>query len=67
MQAISCEVKYDMYIPVNSERFPFFMLSIRGAHGHVPPPPKSIPKDILTTLQAALATRDDLLHLTARM
>lgn len=67
MQAISCEVKYDIYLPVNVKRFPFYMLSIRRAHHHIPPPPKTIPKDILNALNSTLIARDDLLHLTARI
>ena len=43
------------------------MLSIRGAHAHIPPPPKSIPKDIIEALNCALREREDILTLTARM
>lgn len=43
------------------------MLTIRGTHGHVPPPPKSIPHDIKEALSTALAQHDNILTLTSRM
>ncbi len=66
MRTHSCAVKFDFYVPLNSIRHPFWMLCIRGVHTHVPPPPKSAPKDIKMALEETLSKTDDILTMTAR-
>lgn len=53
-----CPARFDLYIPVKWEQFPFMLLVARGRHNHVPPPPSKPIREPLvrtsTTLTPAL-------------
>jgi hypothetical protein len=65
LQSRSCDVKYDLYIPRDWRRFPFYMLVSRGSHSHAPPPPTKLPYEIGQQIAEAINAQD-ILGLTAR-
>jgi hypothetical protein len=60
-----CNVKFDIFIPVYWDRFPFVILVTRGSHTHHPPRPEKLPADIAEQVVEAIKEQE-LLSLTAR-
>ena len=63
VKRINCDVKFDVYIPKNMERFPFYMLIMRGTHAHHPPYPDRLSRFVIEDIRAAIQA-SDLLRIT---
>jgi len=59
MIGISCEVKWNFYIPINLHSIPFILLTSHGTHVHPPPPPKKTPRDIVQGILQILQKIND--------
>jgi hypothetical protein len=53
-----CHVKFDIYIPLNWNRFPFVLFCTRGSHAHFPPPPTKLPDTIADEVIEAIKQHD---------
>ena len=62
----ACKVLFDVYIPLNMERYAYVVLVSRGSHAHHPPYPTRIPSDVLAEINEVIQGMD-LLSLTTRM
>lgn len=51
-----CPARFDLYIPVKWEQFPFMLLVARGRHNHIPPPPSKPIREALDRRSSALAS-----------
>jgi hypothetical protein len=65
LQHATCKSRFDLFIPLNWNRFPFIMLVTRGRHDHPPPPPSRLPQSIADDI-IQLLRKEDCLSLTAR-
>jgi hypothetical protein len=59
MELITCNVKWNIYIPFNQTLFPYILLTSHGIHTHPPPPPKKTPRAILNGIFNVLQKVDD--------
>ncbi|KAN0068226.1 hypothetical protein V8E54_013796, partial [Elaphomyces granulatus] len=64
-QQRKCKVRFDLYIPVKWNRFPFLLLVCRGSHNHHPPYPTRLARDVADEVVAAIK-RQECHDLTAR-
>ncbi|KAE8395153.1 hypothetical protein BDV23DRAFT_169155 [Aspergillus alliaceus] len=60
-----CLSQFDLYIPLQWNRFPFLLLITRLSHTHFPPPPLKLPLHIADEVIQAIQQQDTL-DLTAR-
>ncbi|KAF1808047.1 hypothetical protein P152DRAFT_257482 [Eremomyces bilateralis CBS 781.70] len=58
-----CEVRFDIYVPVNMARYKFFVLCACGPHSHHPPFPNRVSEDVRQLIRNALK-EEDVLTLT---
>jgi hypothetical protein len=58
MEGISCEVKWNFYIPIDFT-IPFILFTSHGIHSHPPPPPKKTPQDIVQGILDVLKRIND--------
>jgi hypothetical protein len=60
-----CEVKFNSFTPTNLENYPFIAIVSKGIHHHLPPPPVTLPTNVLEQLNKIIEN-EDVLNLTAR-
>src|ERR1700689_1978496 len=68
LRVSKCKAKFDLYIPMKWDRFPFLVLVTRGYHAHHPPPPPTkLPKEMADeVIETIRGFGQDCLDLTAR-
>ena len=54
-----CEVKWNIYIPIQQENTPCILLTSHGTHLHAPPPPKKTPRALIKGILNVLRKVDD--------
>jgi hypothetical protein len=60
-----CQVRFDIYIPVDIQRTPFYIIRAQGQHTHPPPLPTRLPQKIRDDITHAINAMD-LMSLTTR-
>jgi hypothetical protein len=61
-----CNVKWNVYVPLNTARYPFICLVSRGNHLHHPPRPTRLPFNLKEDILEFIS-KDDVLALTKGM
>jgi len=56
----TCKVIWDLYIPFNMIRYPFYCLTSRGSHAHHPPYPNRMPAEIRAEFEEIIKNTDAL-------
>src|ERR1043165_6673491 len=54
-----CEVKFDLIIPQDTTRYPYWLFNSKGIHTHPPPPPVRTPEAIVEEIRGAIQKIND--------
>jgi len=60
-----CNVQFNSFVPEDIKNSPFIAIVSKGIHSHLPPPPVTIPTNVLEQLNEIIE-HEDILNVTTR-